>query len=241
MDDLLAGVLKAHGGRENWATVAGLSAELSVDGPFWDWRGRPSIRRPQTLTVAADRQRATLSPFTSDGLTATWEPSRVTIADASGAVVADRADPLASFPAYHDAVTWDDVQLATFMGTANWAYFTEPFLFTYPGVVAAEIEPWQEGDQTWRRLAVTFPPSLPNHNPDQVFHYGDDLLLRRMDYSPVVTGSSPIAHYVSDPVTVDGLVFYRKRDVHLRDAAGVANKDFAPITLRVGKIAVTRN
>jgi hypothetical protein len=44
-----------------------------------------------------------------------------------------------------------------------------------------------------------FPPHLPNHNPDQTFYYDDNLLLRRMDYSPDVTGSSPIAHYTFDP------------------------------------------
>jgi hypothetical protein len=62
------------------------------------------------------------------------------------------------------------------MGTANWNYLVEPFLFTYPGVTATEIEPWHEDGETWRRLAVTFPAELPNHNPRQTFYYGDDLL-----------------------------------------------------------------
>jgi hypothetical protein len=52
-------------------------------------------------------------------------------------------------------------------------HLTEPFVFTYPGVNTHEIEPWQENGETWRRLAVTFPPSNANHNPDQGFYYDE--------------------------------------------------------------------
>jgi len=79
---------------------------------------------------------------------------------------------------------------------------------------------------------------LPNHNRSQTFYYGDDLLLRRMDYSPDVTGNAPIAHYVSEPVTAGGLVFYGRRSVHLRDANGIADLGFAPITIRTSAITV---
>ena len=39
---------------------------------------------------------------------------------------------------------WDVLQLAYFIGYAMWNYLTTPFLFTYPGVEAREIEPWHE-------------------------------------------------------------------------------------------------
>jgi len=45
----------------------------------------------------------------------------------------------------------------------------------------------------WRRLAVRFPKSNANHNPDQVFYYDTDFMLRRMDYAPEVTANSPVA------------------------------------------------
>jgi hypothetical protein len=121
-----------------------------------------------------------------------------------------------------------------------WNYFTEPFLFTYPGVEAREIEPWHEDGQTWRRLAVTFPPDLPNHNPDQTFYYDEDFLLRRMDYTPDITGHSPIAHYTYDPRAFDGFVFYTRREVHLRNADGTADLSFTPITIGVDSVTVER-
>lgn len=241
MSDLLDGILAAHGGLDSWHASNRITATVEVDGPFWDWRGWPAIRRPQTMTMDTRQQRITLAPFSDGELTATFSawPARVDIRDAGGAVVEASDDPLGSYPPYTDAAKWNRVQLAYFMGTANWNYLAEPFLFTYPGVTTTEIAPWRERGETWRRLAVTFPAELPNHNASQIFYYGDDLLLRRMDYSPDVTGSSLIAHYVSEPITAGGLVFYGRRSVHLRDTEGVANFDFAPITIRTSSVTVS--
>ena len=240
MSDLLEGVLAAHGGLDRWQAATQLTARIEVDGPFWDRRGWPEIRRPQLMTMDTRRQRITLTPFSDGSLTALFSawPARVEIRDGGGAVVEASDDPLATYPPYTDTVKWNRIQLAYFMGTANWNYMAEPFLFTYPGVTATEIDPWHEGGETWRRLAVTFPAELPNHNRSQTFYYGDDLLLRRMDYSPDVTGNSQIAHYVAEPLTADGLVFYGRRSVHLRDAEGIANFGFAPITIRTSAVAV---
>jgi hypothetical protein len=47
MSDLLEGVLAAHGGLDRRRATTRLTATVEVDGPFWDWRGRPGIRRPR--------------------------------------------------------------------------------------------------------------------------------------------------------------------------------------------------
>lgn len=61
-----------------------------------------------------------------------------------------RDKPRSSFPAYTDSVPWDELHMAYLTATANRNYFSAPYLVTYPGVQAHEIEPWQEGDQTRR-------------------------------------------------------------------------------------------
>jgi hypothetical protein len=95
-----------------------------------------------------------------------------------------------------------------------------------------------EDGQTWRRLAVTFPKTIANHNADQVFYYDDAFMQRRMDYSPDVTGNPPIAHYTHDYKTFDRFVFPTRRLVYLHDANGVADKGFAPITIDVAAVTV---
>jgi hypothetical protein len=84
---------------------------------------------------------------------------------------------------------WDVLQLAYFIGYALWNYLTTPFLFTYPGVEAREIEPSHEAGQTWRRPQVTFPGSIATQSPRQVFYFDADGLQRRMDYVTEPLGS----------------------------------------------------
>ncbi len=133
-------------------------------------------------------------------------PERVTIATRNGRTVEERLNPRRSFPLPFDptGTRWDAIQVAFFTSAAIWNYLTAPFVFTYPGVEASEIAPWSEDGQTWRRLAVTFPRTIANHNANQVFYYDQEFMQRRMDYSPDVTGNPPVAHYTHDPRTFDG-------------------------------------
>jgi len=95
------------------------------------------------------------------------DPERLAIRTKAGRVVEQRNDPRSSFTPFDLQTTArDPIQIAHFGRN----HFTQPFSVTYPGVGVHEIEPWQEADQTWRRLAVHFPPGNANHNPDQIFN-----------------------------------------------------------------------
>lgn len=241
MSDLLNQVLEVHGGLENWAKVSQLEAQLSLGGPFWEWKGWPDVYADQTVTLDAHREHITFEPFTGPDKVSVLDvnPERVEIRTKDGQVLDGRDNPRPTFPVYENDTRWDAIQVAYFTSAATWNYLTAPFLFTYPGVQTLELDPWDEDGQTWRRLAVTFPDSLPNHNPDQVFYYDSDFHQRRMDYQPDVTGS-PIAHYTHNPRTFDGFLFYTSRLVHLRDENNVANQDFAPITIDLDTVTITR-
>jgi hypothetical protein len=244
MDELLAGVLDAHGGLESWKRVTNLTARLSLGGPFWAARGWPDVYADQTVTVDSHREHITFAPFTAPDRVSVLDvdPERVTIQTADGEVVDARTDPRASYPMPFDrlATSWDGIQIAYFTSAAVWNYLTEPFGFTYPGVEAREIEPWRENGETWRRLAVKFPKTNANHNSDQVFYFDENFMQRRMDYSPYVTGSPRVAHYTHDPKTFDGIVFPTRRLVHHHDADGVADQSLAGITLDIDTVALER-
>ena len=242
MDELLASVLDAHGGLDNWDRLTKLTAQLSLGGPFWARRGWPEVSAGQTVSLDPQREHITFAPFTAPDRASVLDvdPERVTIQTRDGLVVEERTDPRASFPLPFDpsSAPWDAIQVAYFTSAAVWNYLTEPFGLTYPGVKAREIEPWEEDGQTWRRLAVTFPQTNANHNPDQVFYYDEQLMQRRMDYSPDVTGNPPIAHYTHDPKTFDGFVFPTRRRVHRHDANGIADQSLAVITIDIETITL---
>ncbi len=240
MDKLLAAVLHAHGGLQNWAGVSRITARMSLGGPFWAARGWPDVYSGQTVTVDPHRQHIRFEPFTAPGLSSVLEvgPERVTIVAADGRVIEQRIDPRASFPGSFDAFTtpWDAIQVAYFTSAAVWNYLTAPFVFAHPGVTAREIEPWTEGAHTWRRLAVRFPESIANHNATQTYYYDEKFMQRRMDYSPDVTGRALVAHYTHEPKVFDGFVFPTRRRVYLRDEHGIADQSFAPITIDIASV-----
>jgi hypothetical protein len=97
-----------------------------------------------------------------------------------------------------------------------WTYLTVPFSLTWAGFETREIKPWQEQGETWRRLKVTFPPSIASHSSEQTFYFGDDGLLRRHDYVDEIAGNFPAAHYISAYQDVSGFLIPTKRRVFAR-------------------------
>jgi hypothetical protein len=239
MTDLLTSVLDAHGGLDRWRRVARLEIDASLGGPFWASKGWPDVYRDQLIDIDARRFDIAFRPYPRAGFRSRMRalPEHLEIVDDEGGVVEARDDPRTTFPDPATRPTWDALQTAYFTSCACWNYFTEPFVFSRPDVETVEIDPWTEGGETWRRLRVTFPASLPNHNPDQTFYFDDRFLLRRMDYHPDVT-DSPIAHYTDEHREFDGLVFPTRRRVHVRDGDGVADLSFAPITIDVADVRV---
>ncbi len=244
MNDLLDRVLDVHGGLADWKEVTAVTAHLSLGGAFWGWKGWPEVYAHQTVKLDTRREHITFEPFTHRDRVSVLDvspglPEQVEIRTTGGRVIETRDNPRASFPAYGNDTPWDAVQVAYFTSAAMWNHLTAPFVFTYPGVGTREIEPWDEDGQRWRRLAVRFPPSIAGHNREQVFYYDAGYHQRRIDYRPEVTGS-PIAHYTYEPRTFDGFLFYRLQLVHLRGADNVADKEFAPITIDIHSVELTR-
>jgi hypothetical protein len=112
----------------------------------------------------------------------------------------------------------DALHRAYFNGEALWTYLTTPFLLAMGGVRVEETEPWQERSETWRVLRAYFPGSIETHCLIQHFFFGEDLMLRRHDYSVSIAGGFGAAQLTSDYVGVNGLRLPTKRRAHTRGA-----------------------
>lgn len=112
---------------------------------------------------------------------------------------------------------WDVLDRAYFNGYALWSYLTTPFHFVMPGFSVEEIDPWRESDELWLGLRVTYPPDIASHSRNQDFYFGSDFLFRRHDHHVEASGGFAAAHYVFDPVTVQGITFPTKRRAYMRD------------------------
>lgn len=123
-----------------------------------------------------------------------------------GTVIEELDQPKASFAGQQLRTPWTTPQLAYFVGTAMWTYLTQPFTFTMPGFKTAELEPWEENGERWRRLQVTWPYSYTSLNRVLTVYVGDDGLIRREDYDVDVLAGSPGAHYMSGYTEVVGIM-----------------------------------
>jgi hypothetical protein len=230
-DDLTEAVIARSGGRELWKALRGLRIDISIGGPVWAVKGWPvGTIFHQIVTMDTVSQRIEFTPFIRNDRRMVFDAAAdsVTLQTVDGLPMETLASPRSSFHGMGRQSVWDARQLGYFLGYACWNYFATPFLFTYPGVEAREIEPWREAGQTWRRLHVRFPPSIATHNTEQVFYFDADGRQRRMDYAPDVMGGGLVGHYTSDYVDFDGLLVATRRRVFGRNPDNTVDVNASP-------------
>jgi len=219
MTGLLSSVITAHGGLDRWRTVRAIDVTFNFSGGLLDIKGFPGHHRPSASVDAVTPR--TVFQRLGDESDDRWifTPNRVWIERRDGTVVEERSEPRAAFAGHVRETPWDRLHLTYFLGYAVWNYLSAPFLFARTGFTTRELEADVEGRETWRVLEVTYPDDVPAHTKVQKLYFGDDFLLRRLDYTTDVLGGVA-AHYCYDLVTIDGLVFPTLRRVVRRTPEG---------------------
>lgn len=218
MTDLLDFAIAAHGGWARWQEIKHFDVQASIGGGLWHLKGWPDALAQTRVSIDPHRPAVTYMPFGKVTETALFEIDRVAILSDTGSVIEERASPRSAFAGHTLTSPWDPLHLAYFSGYAMWNYLTAPFLFKLAGFQTEEIEAWREGEETWRRLLVTFPDDIPTHSREQIFYFDTSGLLRRHDYSADVIGGTSSAHYASAHKTFGGIVFPTKRRVYAKDS-----------------------
>ena len=243
MSTLVESVVAAHGGHELWNTLTGLRIDISIGGPIWAMKGwPPDTTFDQVLALDPVTEHIVFTPFTRPDRQMVFDgpADSVTMETLDGDPVATLAPARAGFKGMLRNSAWDALHLGYFLGYANWNYFTSPFLFTFPGVQAREIEPWCEAGQVWRRLQVRFPPQIATHNPDQMFYFDALGMQRRMDYVTEVNGSTLVGHYTSRYRNFGGLPVATRRRVFRRNHDNTVNLNLPSITLDIHDVQLIR-
>jgi len=217
MITLLADAIEAHGGLRRWNAHRRLSATIVTGGELWALKGVDQDQAPRTMRVDLHREWASVEPFGRAGQRTDFTPDRIAIEAEEGKIIAERKDPRASFAGHDMRTNWDPLHRAYFNGYALWTYLTTPFLLAMEGFNVREIEPWREGTEIWRGLRATFPTAIASHGSEQDFYFGPDMLVRRHDYKVEIAGGFAAAQYISDPISIDGIMIPTRRRAFLRD------------------------
>jgi hypothetical protein len=218
---LLDEVIAAHGGRERWAQVDEVVIHARAGGAAPTLKFKRGAVARQEVRVSTREPRTVVSSLSAPERRGVFTTDSVRIETHAGEVVAERRDARSRFPGGRRALWWDDLDLIYFAGYAWWGYACGPFAFLRDGFETREVEPWEERGETWRRLAVTFPPDVPAHSREQMFYFDERGLLRRNDYTAEIFGNwARGVHYAYDHREFDGIVFPTRRRVYPRTRSG---------------------
>ena len=211
-------------------------ATIVTGGALWGMKDLVQDPAPRTMTVWLHEERASVMPFGALDQRTAFTPERIAIGKTDGAIVAERLHPREAFNGHQQTTPWDPLHRAYFNGYALWTYLTTPFLLAMPDVDVHEVEPIREEKEVWRRLRARFPAHLATHSEIQDFFFGEDLLLRRHDYSVDVAGGFPAAQHVYDYVEADGLSLPTKRRAFMRGPDDRAIKERLMVSIDLSDI-----
>jgi len=216
MNELLARIIDAHGGIDRWNQYERVEATIVSGGGFFRLKGVPQDSTPRRMTVWLHEERSSVFPFGAADQRTMFTPERIAIEKLDGTTVVERHIPRDSFAGHQMQTPWDPLHRAYFNGEALWTYLTTPFLLTMDGVRVEETEPWREGAETWHVLRAYFPGSLDTHCGIRDFFFGEDLMLRRHDYSVNIAGGFGAAQLTSDYRVANGIHLPTKRRAYTR-------------------------
>lgn len=239
MTDLLDYVVQAHGGLTRWNELDSVSAHLAQGGVTWEMKGQKGVLDDVFVTARLHEEQVSHHPFGAAGLRSVFTPERVTILSNDGTVAEELNQPRASFAGHTLQTPWTTPQLAYFAGAAMWTYLTQPFTFTLPGFETAELEPWHENGEQWRRLRVTWPGNLAGLSRVLTVYAGEDGLIRREDYDVEIMGGSAGAHYMSGYTQIAGIMVPTGHRILPRTPEGQTLTDPLLISIDLSEIAFT--
>ena len=215
MSELLTSALAAYGGLDRWNELTSIRARLSVTGGLFASKGTAGQLEGIEMEAQLHEQKL-VTYFPEKKKRWVFQPNSIVVEADSGEKLAEYSDPRRSFRG--NEATWEEVHLAYFDSYALWNYLTSPFLYAYPGFEVEELETWQENGESWRPLKVTFPPHIVTHTKEQIAFFGEDSLLRRLEYSVDVLGGDKGLNYPTQYRVFNGIMLPMKRRVYPADA-----------------------
>ena len=213
MNKLLALAVDAHGGLDVWNRFENLHADVSIGGALWGMKQIPGLFSNARLDLKLQDQYV-ITHLSDIDERIVFTPDKMSLVESEeGKTIDSRISPRAAFAGQSADSKWDKLHAGYFCSYALWGYLTTPFLYTYPGFEAREIEPWHENGERWRVLQVTFPEKYAAHTRTQYSFFGEDGLLRRHLYTVDVLGGAEGANYAFDYRAFDGLMVPTRRRV----------------------------
>lgn len=232
--------LDAHGGLARWHTFDRVQATLVSGGLLYALKGQPADDSPRRIQVGLRRAWTALQPFGAVDQRMAFRAGRTAIEKLDGTVVAEAADPRATFAGHVLDTPWNPLQRAYFSGYALWTYLNSPFLLTLPAVGLYPVDPIEDDGEVLHGIGAEFPADLPTHSRRQSFFFSSDGLLRRHDYRVDIAGSFAACQYLDDYTVADGFPVPLTRRAFRCDEHGMPHRDRPMVAMRFSDVSFAR-
>ena len=93
MNDLLAGILDAHGGTDRWNEYEKVEATIVSGGGLFALKGVPQDSSPRRMTVWLHEERSSVQPYGAPDQRTMFTPERIAVEKHDGTPVAERHAP----------------------------------------------------------------------------------------------------------------------------------------------------
>ena len=215
MNELLAKIIDAHGGMERWNGHEKVDATIVSGGGLFPLKGVPQDSNPRRMTVWLHEERSSVALWCSRSAhDVHLRQDRHREAQWHAGYRALRPQGLICWPSDEHTVGSAASCLFQRRGSMDLPHHA---LSSRDGPRANRgDELWREGAETWRVLRAYFPGSIETHCLVQDFFFGEDLLLRRHDYSVNIAGGFRAAQLTSDYAEANGIRLPTKRRAYTR-------------------------
>jgi hypothetical protein len=213
--------VEGHGGEPAWSRLSQRSVRVWSGGFAFASKLQGHAVRAVDAEISTSGQHVRLKNYPGTGEEGVMEHDGSVRIERGGSTLAERARTREAFADARHLLWWDRLDMLYFAAAALWTYVSSPFVWLGEGYGLRELPPWQEGDERWRCLEVSFPDGVQTHCRRQVFHIDESGRVRRHDYTPEPFGKRlRAAHYCYDFEPVDGLLLSTRRAVFPRRRDG---------------------
>jgi len=179
---LLKDALRASGGLDLRRQVSQYTVHMSLRGVLCSRKCPSAQLKDLVVEGSTDQQSLEINGFSAVDRRALYRPDWVALEGPDGQLLKQAKASPQELRERLRASTWDELQLAYYVGYSIWNFIAVPFVLAEPDVTTGEPGPGSVQLDSWRRLEVRFPPRVVTHSTGQTFYFDRDGLLRRIDY-----------------------------------------------------------
>ena len=238
--ELLDLVIERHGGLDRLKAIDQIIIEAKSGGCALPLRFRLNAFKQYQARISMHRPHVIIRPHPKPGRQGVFAANMVWIENDAGKILTQRENARNAFQGFRHKIWWDHLDAMHFAGYALWNYLTTPYLLLHPDLQIEEMDPWEEGDEKWRRLKVIFPPSILTHSRVQTFYFDASGLLRRHDYTAEVFGPwAHAAHYTWEHREFEGITIPTRRQVFPVKKDGTPRKMVTLVRIEISQVSFT--